>query len=202
MRSESKNRPRVVVARAWPSDRALVDQILSGSQRHFALLYTHYFPPVYRFALRRLRDSSEAEDVAQDVFLTAMTALGSFKGHSSLLAWLFGVTRNKLQRRFRRPDWRLKSLEEIAGLEFESDRPRCDEIVDARRVLRRCKEVVAHRLTPLQRRVFELKHLDEQSISAIADVLGTSEDAIKSSLYRMRRRVFAGVSDLEIILRG
>lgn len=191
----------VNVTIAWTSDQAFVDQILLGSQRHFGLLYSHYFPSVYRFALRRLRDSSEAEDVAQEVFLTVITSLASFKGHSSLLAWLFGVTRNKLQRRYRRPQWRLESLEEGDGIEVESDLPRPDEIVDARRALYRCGEIVAHRLTPLQRQVFELKHLEQQPIGAIAEALGKSEDAVKSSLYRMRRSIFAGTPSLEAILR-
>ena len=51
--------------KAWPSDRELVDQILAGSREHFDLLYEAYFPRVYRFALKRLSDPGEAEDVPQ-----------------------------------------------------------------------------------------------------------------------------------------
>ena len=48
----------------WSSDRELVTQILGGSREHFELLYASYFPRVYRFALKRLGDPAEAEDVA------------------------------------------------------------------------------------------------------------------------------------------
>jgi len=48
---------------AWASDRELVDQILSGSLEHFEQLYEAYFPRVFRFALKRLNDAGEAEDV-------------------------------------------------------------------------------------------------------------------------------------------
>jgi RNA polymerase sigma-70 factor (ECF subfamily) len=189
-------------AKAWECDRELVNQILAGSRKHFDLLYETYFPRVYRFALKRLRDPGEAEDVAQEVFLTLMTALSSFKGDSSLLVWIFGVTRNKVNRRFRRPRPRLEPLEEGGALDIQSTLPRADETVDARRVLDRCEDVIANQLTPLQRRIFHLKHLRQQPIRAIADALGKSEDAVKANLYRMRRAIAAGTPGLEGILRG
>ena len=187
---------------AWASDRELVDQILSGSREHFDLLYETYFPRVYGFALKRLRDPGEAEDVAQEVFMTLMTALASFKGDSSLLVWIFGVTRNKVNRRFRRPRPRLEPLEEGGALDIQDYRPRADETVDARRVLVRCEEVIANDLTPLQRRIFHLKHLRRQPIRVIANALGKSENAIKANLYRMRRAISAGTPGLEAVLRG
>ena len=152
--------------KAWDCDRELVDQILSGSREHFDLLYETYFPRVYRFALKRLGDPGEAEDVAQEVFLTLMTALASYKGESSLLVWIFGVTRNKVNRRFRRPRPRLEPLEEGGALDIQGFGPSTDEMVDAKRVLGRCEDVIAHDLTPLQRRIFHLKHLRQQPIRA------------------------------------
>ena len=82
-------------------DRALVDGILAGSRAHFDELYESYFPRVYRFALKRLGDTAEAEDVTQEVFETIFKALPSYRGDSSLLVWIFGITRNKVNRRFR-----------------------------------------------------------------------------------------------------
>lgn len=190
------------VNKAWESDRELVDQILAGSREHFDLLYGTYFPRVYRFALKRLHDPGEAEDVAQEVFMTLMTALASFKGDSSLLVWIFGVTRNKVNRRFRRPRPRLEPLEEGGALDIQSHEPRADETVDARRVLGRCEDVILNDLTPLQRRIFHLKHLRQQPIRAIAHALGKSEDAVKANLCRMRRAISAGTPGLEAILRG
>jgi RNA polymerase sigma-70 factor (ECF subfamily) len=189
-------------SKAWESDRELVDQILAGSRAHFDLLYETYFPRVYRFALKRLGDPGEAEDVAQEVFLTLMTALASFKGESSLLVWVFGVTRNKVNRRFRRPRPRLEPLEEGGALEIQAGDPPTDETLDAKRVLRRCETVIAEDLTPLQRRIFDLKHLRQQPIRAIATALGKSEDAVKANLYRMRRAISAGTPGLEAILRS
>lgn len=188
--------------KAWDCDRELVEQILSGSREHFDLLYETYFPRVYRFALKRLGDPGEAEDVAQEVFMTLMTALPSYKGESALLVWIFGVTRNKVNRRFRKPRPRLEPLEEGGALELEAHGPSADDAVDARRVLGRCEQVIANDLTPLQRRIFHLKHLRQQPIRAIANALGKSEDAVKANLYRMRRAISAGTPGLEGLLRS
>jgi RNA polymerase sigma factor (sigma-70 family) len=131
-----------------------------------------------------------------------MTALASFKGESSLLVWIFGVTRNKVNRRFRRPRPRLEPLEEGGALDVRGLEPSTDDRVDAKRVLRRCEAVIAQDLTPLQRRIFHLKHMRQQPIRAIANALGKSEDAVKANLYRMRRAISAGTPGLEGILRG
>ncbi len=186
----------------WVSDQELVQQILAGSREHFDLLYETYFPRVYRFALKRLSDPGEAEDVAQEVFMTLMTALNSFKGESTLLVWIFGVTRNKVNRRFRRPRPRLEPLEEGGALDIEAGAPLADEAVDARRMLGRCEAVIENDLTPLQRRIFHLKHLRRQPIRAIALALGKSEDAVKANLYRMRRAISDGTPGLEGLLQS
>ena len=89
--------------RSWDDDGELVRAILAGSREHFETLYAAYFPRVYRFALKRLGDPGEAEDVTQEVFFTVFQALPSFAGDSTLLVWIFGITRNKVNRRFRRP---------------------------------------------------------------------------------------------------
>jgi RNA polymerase sigma-70 factor (ECF subfamily) len=188
-----------VAHEAWSSDAELVAEILSGSREAFDLLYETYFPRVYRFALKRLRDSGEAEDVTQEVFLTVFRALPSYRGNSTLLVWIFGITRNTVNRRFRRGRPRLESIDGAGG-ELASGEGPLDEQVEARRMLGRCEQVIEAGLTPLQRRIFHLKHLRRQPIRTIARALGKSEDAIKANLYRMRRAIAHGVPGIETLL--
>lgn len=181
-------------------DRALVACILEGSREHFDELYESYFRRVYRFALKRLGDPAEAEDVTQEVFETIFRVLPSYRGESSLLVWIFGITRNKVNRRFRGVRPRVESLDDVAPDGLPSEAAPADAAVDARRMLDRCDEVVAERLTPLQRRIFHLKHLRRQPIRSIAQALGKSEDAVKANLYRMRRVLADGAPGLEGLL--
>ncbi len=184
----------------WTSDSELVTQILNGSREHFELLYESYFPRVYRFALKRLGDHAEAEDVAQEVFFTVYRALESFQGTAPLLIWIFGITRNTVNRRFRRVRPRIESLDASEAREISGSTPPADRAVDARRMLELCEAVIENDLTPLQRRIFHLKHLRRQSIRNIAEALGKSEDAIKANLYRMRRSIAQNAPGLEGIL--
>lgn len=186
----------------WASDQELVEQILKGESEAFELLYETYFRRIYRFALRRLGDAGEAEDVTQEVFLTVIKALPSFHGTSSLLVWMFGITRNKVNRRFRGRRAHLESLDDGECSELAAAQPSTDEVVEARRILDRCEAVIENDLTPLQRRIFHLKHLRQQSIRTIATALGKSEDAIKANLYRMRRALSEGVPGLDSVVRG
>jgi len=184
----------------WSSDPELVQHILNGSREHFEMLYEAYFPRVYRFALKRLGDPGDAEDVAQEVFFTVFNSLKSYQGTAPLLIWIFGITRNTVNRRFRRVRPRLESLDsgnvtEVAGAEAPTD-----QAVDARRMLRLCEAVIENDLTPLQRRIFHLKHLRRQSIRSIAQALGKSEDAIKANLYRMRRAIAQSAPGLEAFI--
>ena len=185
----------------WEDDAELVKSILAGNQEHFDLLYETYFKRVFRFALKRLGDPCEAEDVTQEVFITICHALPSWQGQSSLLVWIFGITRNKVNRRFRKPRPRLESLDAPGVMSLAAAESPTDRTVEARRILRRCAEVIDHDLTPLQRRIFHLKHLRRQSIRAIAGALGKSEDAVKANLYRMRRALVAAAPGLERLLR-
>jgi len=187
--------------KSWTNDAELVAHILDGSREHFEMLYESYFPRVYRFALKRLGDPMEAEDVTQEVFFTVFKALESFEGKSTLLVWIFGITRNTVNRRFRKARPRLESLDAAGAAEVAARGPATDRVVEARRALRRCEAVIENDLTPLQRRIFHLKHLRRQPIRAIAAALGKSEDAIKANLYRMRRAISEGVPSLDTLFK-
>ncbi len=96
---------------------------------------------------------------------------------------------------------RLQSIDAHDAIELPAALAPIDEAVDARRILDRCEKAVEDSLTPLQRRIFQLKHLRQQPIRAIAQALGKSEDAIKANLYRMRRSIAEGAPGLDSVLR-
>ncbi len=185
----------------WPSDEELVAEILSGSHEHFDMLYDAYFQRVFHFALKRLRDRGEAEDVAQEVFMTVLSALSSFRGQSSLLVWIFGITRNSVNRRFRKPRPILEPLEAGGPLDVASKDAPADNVLEARRVLSRCAEIISEDLTEAQKEIFYLRHLRQLSIRAIAETLEKTEDAIKANLYRIRQAIGDKAPGLESMLR-
>jgi DNA-directed RNA polymerase specialized sigma24 family protein len=107
-----------------------------------------------------------------------------------------------VNRRFRGARPRLESIEGDEAEQVAADDVPTDRAVDARRLLRRCEQLIESELTPLQRRIFHLKHLRRQSIRTIAGALDKSEDAIKANLYRMRRAIAEAAPGLEQILQA
>ncbi len=84
---------------AWVSDEDLVAGVLAGSREHFDRLYETYFERVYRFALKRLDDPEEAEEVTRAVFVAVCNALPNRAGEPGLAEWILGITRNEVNRR-------------------------------------------------------------------------------------------------------
>lgn len=76
-------------------DKALVQQTLGGSREAFAILHGRYYQRVYRLALVRCRTAQDAEDVASETFVRAITHMGGYRFQSeTLLPWLLKIAAN------------------------------------------------------------------------------------------------------------
>lgn len=167
-------------------DREIVDAIRAGNPGAFQDLYKRHFRRIHNFAVRRLGDVSEAEDVCQDVFEAVFSCLHRFEGKSDLIVWIYGITRNILNNRLRRRGGvRLVSLEDVPPEAAPRDLGP-EPLVQARQTLTRVRQAIES-LPGDQRRILELRHGRRLSIRKIAQLTTRSEDAVKSSLYRARR---------------
>ena len=89
------------------SDLELVRRAQRGERGAFDLLVLRYQHKVVKLVARLLRDPTEAEDVAQESFVKAYRALGSFRGDSAFYTWMYRIAvntaRNAMASRQRRP---------------------------------------------------------------------------------------------------
>jgi len=84
------------------SDAELLQRIGDGDRVAFDSLYERYARPVYGFALRRLRDRGQAEDVAQETFASIWRSASSYRpDRGPGAAWLYAVARNAVVDRIR-----------------------------------------------------------------------------------------------------
>src|SRR5512143_2749891 len=74
---------------------ALVAAAKAGDQRAFEALVTRYRKRIFALALHITRSASEADDIAQDVFLKAYRALPEFEGRSQFFTWVYRMTVNR-----------------------------------------------------------------------------------------------------------
>jgi len=173
------------------SDEELVDALRQGDRAAFDALYDRYFERVFRFTRKRLHNRADAEETTQEVFISVLNAIDSYRGEAAFSAWLFGITRRTIASRFKRKRLALVPLDDQ---EPEPTRPGGPvgapsplEMVELRERLAQLEEGLEHRLSAEQRMLFRLHHLEDRPISEIADRLDKSEDAVKSHLYRARR---------------
>jgi len=184
-------------------DCELVDGILSGESRCFDVLYQRHYGRIFGFALNRLGDACEAEDVTQEVFLQVHRSLASFQGRSTLLTWMFGIAHNQVCRRFRRKVPPMLSIEDSEAASLAADVCPTDRRVDATRLLRRTSEIVETELSPSQREIFYLRFCPSEkggAHSVIAERLGKSNQAVKISLFRSRKTLSAHAPTVEAVL--
>lgn len=164
-------------------------------------LVDEYGGQLYSLGLRFCGDAHDAEDLVQEVLLSAYRAWDSFEGRSSRRTWLYTIATRACQRLHRRRAGEPKqigSLDEllpfgesrIAALVTEQDAPAQAEI---RREARERAESAIAGLPEEYRVPLILKDVVELSITEIAEVLGVQEGTVKSRVHRARLRVRADI---------
>jgi RNA polymerase sigma-70 factor (ECF subfamily) len=175
-------------------DAALMLRVKRGDREAFTGLVEKYMQPVMNFVHRSLWDETEAEDVAQQVFLQVFKSRARYERTAKFSTWLFTIARNlclnELRRRSRHP---AESLDEShAEHEDQPARQYEDKKINlpAEDVLHgelvgKIEEALAG-LPEIQRTAILLCRQDELSYEEIAKVLGCSLSATKSVIHRGR----------------
>ena len=83
-------------------DGELVTRALRGESAAFGDLYNRYFPAVYDFLHRTMRNAEEAADVTQETFLRAMESLSSLANPAAFKSWLFSIAHHQALNRLER----------------------------------------------------------------------------------------------------
>jgi RNA polymerase sigma-70 factor (ECF subfamily) len=177
-------------ATAAKSDAELVLGLRQGDEGCFNALYERYFDRVYNFAYLRVRNHADAEEIAQETFTAVFRSIGAFRGSSSLLSWVYGIakntTNNHLRRARLRQTWHEQAEREL--LHPSNGLSTCNP--EESLSLRRYADAVAERLSSVaswQAEVFVLRHLENLPIQEISRRTRRSSDAVRSSLYRVKR---------------
>ncbi len=141
-------------------------------------------PAVRRFGVRMCKNPHDADDVLQDTLLSIATHLPEFEGRSSLLSWVFALTRTACARRRRGLKNRPPVPDEAAHAQHD-DAPS----PEARAADRELGEALVHALDSLseeQREVILLRDVEGLTAPEAAEAIGITVDALKSRLHRAR----------------
>ena len=175
-------------------DAVLMLRVKRGDRAAFAGLVEKYKQPVLNFIYRTLRDETEAEDLAQNVFLQVYKSRSRYRRTAKFSTWLFTIARNlclnELRRRSRHP---AESIEEThAENEDQPQRQYEDkknflptETLLHGELAQKIEEALVE-LPENQRTAILLCRQEDLSYEEIAKILGCSLSATKSLIHRGR----------------
>jgi len=165
-------------------DPHLVDRLRRGDPRAFEELVIAYQHRVFGVALRMLRNRSEAEEIAQEVFLRVHGAVEDFRGEAKLSTWLYAITSRLCLSR-------LAAGERRVAREGHATLERLTADVDPAAQLERgeLEAALQRAITELpeeRRIVVVLRDLEGLPYDEIAEVLDLPVNTVRSRLHRAR----------------
>ncbi len=186
-------------------DAALIRAAQRGDQEAFERLVRAYDQAVLRLAMNLLRSPEDARDVYQEAFLRVYRNLHRFRYDCSFQTWLYRIVTNLCLDLLRKRKVRREEPVETGDGPGAPNRldalrePRADS--DPQRSLLSGEigeriQAVLQELSPRERVVFELRHYHGLRLRAIGEVLGTTEEAAKNSLFRATQKLRNALGDL------
>ena len=186
------------------SETELIRQAQKGSRPAFDTLVRQYDQAVLRLALHLLGSESDAQDIAQEAFLKAYRYLANFRFECSFYTWIYRIVTNLCLDLMRRRKTRREDpavIVDSSGEELDVLNMVSDERASANpgRELER-KELGARiqaaldKLTPRERMVFELKHYQGLRLRTIGEMLNTTEETAKNTLFRATKKLRANLA--------
>jgi len=176
------------------TDEELVRSVLSGDRERFAELVGRYQAKLVNYLYRLVRNSDDAQDLSQEVFVRVYQALDRFDPQYRFSTWLFRVAQNAAidqirRRRFRMvPIGRSGDEREEGGREFEiaADDPSALDGIEARERDAGVRTAI-DQLPWEYRELIVLRHYGELAYEEIAQVKGMPLGTVKNKLFRARQ---------------
>lgn len=187
-------------------DDELIREAQRGDRSAFDSLVRRYDQAVLRLALHMLGNEQDAQDIHQEAFLKAYRHLGNFRFECSFYTWLYRIVTNLCLDQLRRR----KSRREDPATVLDASGDEMDllsNVSDTRAMANPSRELdrknmgesisqALDKLTPRERMVFELKHYQGLKLRTIGEMLSTTEETAKNTLFRATRKLRANLAEL------
>lgn len=176
-------------------DRALVERVQNGDKRAFDLLVRKYQHKVIGLVSRYVRSHAECEDIAQESFIRAWRAIGSFRGDSAFYTWLYKIAvntaKNHLVAMGRRPptdDIDAEDAVFMVGAERMQDNATPEREM-MRQEIEQSVFSTVQALPEELRTAITLREVDGLSYDEIAEAMGCPIGTVRSRIFRAREAI-------------
>ncbi|HXY51303.1 MAG TPA: RNA polymerase sigma factor [Terriglobales bacterium] len=187
-------------------DTALIREAQQGNCAAFEELVRHYDQAVLRLALHLTGSEHDAQDIYQEAFLKAYKNLGGFRFECSFYTWIYRIVTNLCLDHLRKRQVRKEDgpvVTDPSGQEYDllgqvpDGRPGANPERDLmRRQLGDRINRALEKLTPRERMVFELKHYHGLKLRTVGEILHTTEETAKNTLFRATQKLRGSLADM------
>ena len=187
-------------------DDELIREAQRGDRASFDALVRRYDQAVVRLAMHMLGNEQDAQDIHQEAFLKAYRHLGNFRFECSFYTWLYRIVTNLCLDQLRRRKSRREDPATIVDAQGD-EMDLLSNVSDTRAMANPARELdrkqmgqsiaeALDKLTPRERTVFELKHYQGLKLRTIGEMLSTTEETAKNTLFRATRKLRANLAEL------
>jgi RNA polymerase sigma-70 factor (ECF subfamily) len=210
-RNQDPARGRMAALDRQTQDRRIDDTMLireaqRGNRAAFEELVRHYDQAVLRLALHLTGTEHDAQDVYQDAFLKAYKNIGSFRFECSFYTWIYRIVTNLCLDHLRKRNVRKEDApvaKDSSGGEYDL----LDQVPDVRAGANPERDLMRRqlgarisgaleKLTPRERMVFELKHYHGLKLRTVGEILQTTEETAKNTLFRATQKLRGALADM------
>lgn len=157
-------------------DKQLLVQIAGGDVKALGILYVLYAGRIRNFAFSMLQNSSEAEDITQDLFLKIWNSRGSLTEVDSLKSYLFSMTHNAVLNLIKRKEVRDRYRKVSEGSDFGEYEPATR--MDTVELLRSIDDALEE-MSVLRKTIFRMNRYEHKTYQEIADALMISPKTVQ-----------------------
>ncbi len=180
-------------------DTFLIREAQRGNRVAFEELVRHYDRAVLRLALHFTGSEADAQDIYQEAFLKAWKSLGNFRFECSFYTWIYRIATNLCLDHLRKRKVRKEDSPVFTDDEGQ-EHSIVDRVQDARPAANPERDLMGReiggyianaltKLTPRERMVFELKHYHGLKLRTVGEILNTSEETAKNTLFRATQKL-------------
>ena len=181
----------------------LVRGLKAGDNESFRELHRLYYLRLYAFAIKKLWNKEDTEDVLQQSFLKVFRYIKSFEDGRDFTPWMYAIVKNLcndvLRKRMRRNELSLFDQEKVVDGDMMLFNSRLfgeapDVCLMRRRTMCKLAEVVDS-LSPERKQVLLMFHLEGKSYKEMTERMSVSEGTVNSRLFRARQQVYSAMSE-------
>ncbi|HRT62784.1 MAG TPA: RNA polymerase sigma factor [Syntrophales bacterium] len=167
----------------WKEQNEIISRVLGGDRNAYTQVVNRYKGPIFNLAYRMTGSYHDADDLTQETFLKAFTALRKFQGEKKFFTWLYTIGLNLIRNHLKGAKPAAEPMEALCNSEPRSEFENPEDCA-IRGEERRLLDLCVRRLSPDIREAVVLRFHQGLSFEDIAAVSGCTLSGAKMKVYR------------------